>query len=798
MHRYPRWLAGVAVLALVAAACTAQPLDDPGIGAEASLTSIVYAADGSVLAEWHAGEDRVLVEYDEIPRHVLNAVVAIEDERYWTHSGVDLRALARAVIANVEAGEIVQGGSTITQQYLKNVLLTPEITLDRKIEEAALAVRLEVSLTKEQILERYLNTVYFGRGAYGIGTAAGKYFDKEIDDLTIAEGALLAGLIKSPSRTDPYNDPAAAIDRRRLVLQKMAELEFITEDEAIEANGRPLALAPPQPPDRARFPYFVEEVKRRLLDDPGLGVTATDRYNALFRGGLRIYTTLDPVIQEAAEVAVGSVLEEGGPSAALAAVDPRTGHVLALVGGRDFYDPDDPVAQFNLATQGRRQAGSAFKPFALAAALESGMTLDAVFEGGDEVTVQTDSGPWTVANYNGTTFPDLTLLEATVFSVNVVYARVIDVVGPERVAGIAEAAGITTNLEPFHSVGLGAQEVSVLDMASAYGTFAAGGTHVEPVMVTRIDTHDGVNLWEATPAVTTALERHVADGVTAALTEVVRRGTGQQAKIGRPAAGKTGTSQAHGDAWFVGYTPELSAAIWMGFAEGLIPMEPPTTTFAMTGGSYPALVWSRFAGAALTGVPYGQLAQADGTGLMTVQIDLSTGFLAGPLCPRASVQRIQVPVDAAPTVVCPIHNPAGMVELGSQAVPDVIGLHIGAAVELLEGFGYNVAVDWDEPGPLATGTIYGQEPSASFPAPPGSVVRLTVAGPEPGSVVPGVLGIPVADAVVALSDLGIAVDVRTEAEADPDDALRRSGLVWSQMPAVGTPLPTAVTIWVNP
>ncbi|MDX1450807.1 MAG: PASTA domain-containing protein, partial [Acidimicrobiia bacterium] len=287
-------------------------------------------------------------------------------------------------------------------------------------------------------------------------------------------------------------------------------------------------------------------------------------------------------------------------------------------------------------------------------------------------------------------------------------------------------------------------------------------------------------------------------GVTAALTEVVRRGTGQQAKIGRPSAGKTGTSQGHGDAWFVGYTPELVAAVWMGYPEGLIPMEPPATTFAVTGGSYPALVWSRFAGAALTGVAYGQLAEADTTGLVSVEVDLTTGFLAGPLCPRANVHRIQVPGDAVPTVICPIHNPTGLIELGSGEVPDVIGFSLGAAVELLEGFGYTVSVHWDEPGPLQPGTVYGQEPSASFPAPAGSVVRLTVAGPEPGTVVPGVLGIPVAEAVIRLQDLGIEVEVRTEAEADPEDALRRSGLVWSQMPAVGTPLPPSITIWANP
>lgn len=792
-----RWTFVLAVLGVLGSACDLQPLPDPGIG-ELGLTTVVYAADGSVLAEWHAEEDRALVTYEELPRHLIDAVVAIEDERYWQHPGVDLKAVARAVVANLGAREAIQGASTITQQYLKNVLLTPDVTIDRKLTEAALALRLEEGLSKEEILERYLNTVYFGNGAYGVGAAATHYFGKAVRRLTLAESALLAGLIRSPAVTDPYLDPEAALLRRRVVLDKMVELGWLERDVAEEADATPLRLQPPRPPEQARFPYFTEEVKRRLLDDLALGDTATDRYNMLFRGGLRIYTTIDPLVQQAAEEAVAAVLPEDGPAGALAAVAPRTGYVLALVGGSDFYDPDDPVAQFNLATQGRRQTGSAFKPFVLAAALQEGVGLDTVFPAGRSVVIQTPSGPWRVENYGGSAFPNLTLLEATVFSVNAVYARLVDRVGPVRVVSVAKAAGITTDLQPFHSIALGAQEASPLDMASAFGTFASEGIHIQPILVTGIETHDGVNLYEPVPVVDQAFSREVAQGVTAALTEVVRRGTARRALIGRPVAGKTGTSQEHRDAWFVGYTPELAAAVWVGFPEGQIEMTPPATPFTITGGSWPAEIWAAFAAAALGSTPYGQLATVDAQGQVTVEVDTSTGFIAGPFCPREHVQRIRMPADAVPTVVCPVHNPQGVVEVGSGTVPDVIGHHLGAAVELLEAAGFTARVEWQDGGPLAQGTVFNQTPSPGFPAQRGSPVRLVVAGPEPGSVIPSLVGFPVAQAVAELDAIGVAAEVRIESEANPDDARRRRSVVWKQQPAPGAPAEGTVILWANP
>ena len=592
-----RWLSGVVGLVMLATACTVEPLDDPGLGAGA-LTTVVHAADGSILAEWHAGEDRKVVALEEVPIRVHDAVIAIEDERFWEHPGVDLRAMARAMVANYRADQVVQGGSTITQQYLKNVVLTPEVTVDRKVEEVVMALQLEEGLGKEQILERYLNTVYFGHGADGIGTAALRYFRKTLDDLTVAEGAMLAGLIQAPSRNDPFDDPLPAIRRRDVVLNKMVELGWLDLNRGAQAVGESLTLRERVADPIA--PHFVEEVKQRLLADPALGATYEDRYDALFTGGLRVYTTLNPNAQDAATSAIRDIIPASDPEASLVALDPRNGHVLAMVGGRAFGG-DTQWAQFNLATQAHRQPGSAFKPFVLAAALENGWTLETMLEGGSSVSIDTDSGPWVVQNYNEAVFPNLTLAEATVFSVNVVFARLIDLVGPADVVDAARRAGITTELQPFHSLALGAQEVTVLDMASAYGTFAAHGMHVDPIFVTAIEDADGVNIYQAVETGTQVLDRQITETVTAALAEVVQRGTGQQARIGRAMAGKTGTSQNHHDAWFVGYTPEMATAVWVGFPDALRPLEFPATPFSITGGTWPANIWSRFSAAALWG-----------------------------------------------------------------------------------------------------------------------------------------------------------------------------------------------------
>jgi 1A family penicillin-binding protein len=794
----PRRTAGVLVIALIAAACSVEPIEDPGIGA-GGLSSTVYAADGSVLTYFHAGEDRVLVTYDDLPTDLVNAVVAIEDQRFWLHGGIDAQAVARAVQTNYEAGEIIEGGSTITQQYVKNVLLSPEVSLDRKLEEAALAIALEETLTKEEILERYLNTVYFGNGAYGIAAAAKRYFDKTPAELTLAESATLAGMIQDPPFYDPYENPNAVLARRTTVLDKMVELGWLDQTSAAIAEGTDLVVQPRGNADLMRFPYFTEEARRRLLADPALGDTPEERFELLHHGGLHIYTTIDPAAQMAAEAAINSVLPDTGPAAALVAIDPRNGHVIALVGGRDYYDPLDPVAQFNLATMGLRQPGSSFKVFTLAAALEAGIGLDAQFVGGRAITIDTPTGKWRVMNYNNLKFPNLTLGEATVFSVNTVYAQVIDIVGPERVAEIASVSGISTPIDPLHSLALGTQEVTVLDMASAYSTFAAGGLHIEPAFVTRIEDAEGNVIYESVPTARRVLDSEIADQVTAALTEAVRRGTGQQAKIGRPVAGKTGTTEGHYDAWFVGYTPELVAAVWVGYPQGDHPLESPYTPYTITGGSWPAQIWARFASGTLSGVPYSELPDVDNDDLVPVDIDLSTGFLAGPLCPRSHVATIYVRPEEAPTALCPIHNPDGMPNLVPGTVPAVTELDLADAVSLLEAAGYEITAQWVGAADRVPGTVMVQYPAAGSDLATGSTVQLTVVGPEPGSTIPQVIGLPVEEAVRRLGRLGLASEIIVAAEPDEERAEERSGLVWLQTPAADIPADVGtVVLRVNP
>ncbi|MCJ7725438.1 MAG: PASTA domain-containing protein, partial [Acidimicrobiia bacterium] len=438
------------------------------------------------------------------------------------------------------------------------------------------------------------------------------------------------------------------------------------------------------------------------------------------------------------------------------------------------------------------------KPFVLAAALEAGYRLDDVFVGGAETIVPGEYGPWTVTNHEQATYPDLTLREATVFSVNTVYANLITALGPQQVVDLAQDAGIATGLQPLPSLALGAQEVSVLDMASAYGSFATGGIHVEPVFITRVEDADGNVIYEPVPNVTEAMSASVADRVTSVLTETVRRGTGQQAKIGRPTAGKTGTTEAHHDAWFVGYTEEMVAAVWIGFPEGNRPLMAPYTPYTITGGTWPAQVWSRFAIGALSGVPYGALTTGTGDDLISAEIDTSTGFLAGPLCPRSRVASIHLHPDAVPTVICPIHNHDGIDAVSPGVVPDVGGAPLADAVALLEAAGYGIGLSWAEAPGRSAGQVLFQVPAAGTALGAGSSVSLTLAGPEPGTVVPDVLGMDVEAARTALRKSGLAVVVRLEAESNPHDAAQRINTVWAQQPSAGSPPGGSVTIWANP
>jgi hypothetical protein len=483
-----RRLCLVLALALAGSGCAYRV--DIARPAALAETTKVFAADGSLITTLHAEQDREEVTLAQVSPVLVAAVLAIEDSRFFAHKGVDLRAVARALRRNAEAGEVREGGSTITQQYVKNVLLDPKQTVHRKMREAVMAIQLERTHTKEAILEGYLNRIYFGNGAYGVQAAAQLYFHKPASDVTLAEGALLAGLIQAPEGYDPYTNPDAALARRQVVLDRMRQLGSAPGSDITTAEAAPLGVGTRKPSD-SRYPagYFVERVKQFILNDERFGATPADRRRLLFEEGLRIRTTVDLRIQQEAEEAVKAVLPNPAtdPSGAVVVLDPSNGFVRALVGGRDFFG-SEPEAKFDLATQGMRQTGSSFKPIVLAEALAQGISPEKVYEAPATLTVPMPAGqaPWVVSNYEGEGGAPESLVDATVHSVNTVYAQLIQEVGPQKAIDMAHTLGIGGPLQPFPSAVLGSNEVSVLDMASAYSTFAADGMHADPVFVTEI------------------------------------------------------------------------------------------------------------------------------------------------------------------------------------------------------------------------------------------------------------------------------------------------------------------------
>lgn len=622
-----------------------QTLPDLESGRESvdtARTSVVYASDGSVLAEWHGEQDRTVVRFEDIPPHVRNAVVAIEDERFYRHNGVDTEAILRALRVNSASGEVRQGGSTITQQLVKILFTDGERTVTRKIKEVLLAYELEAKADKDDVLETYLNTVYFGNGAYGIESASRHYFGKPASSLSIAEGAMLAGVIRSPSRYNPIEDPAKAKDRRDLVIDKMREQGFITVEEARVAARSAVKLAPPRDvPNEA--PFFVEYVKRDLIDRLGA--------DKVYEGGLRVYTTLDPNMQHAAERAARMLSKQDDPEVAIAAVRHGDGGVLAMVGGRDFKKN-----QFNLAAQGLRQPGSAFKTFVLVAALEDGIRPQRVFSAAP-YSVRVKDGIWNVQNYeNARTSGSLTLQAATNWSVNAVYARLIMEVGPKKVADVAKRMGIVTPVDPNPAIALGGltRGVSPLEMASAYGTLANNGMRVTPHGIVRVTDDKGRPVYEPKILSERAVSRSVAVQTSLMLHEVVERGTGTEARMGRWAAGKTGTTQSYRDAWFVGWSGDVATAVWVGYPKAQVDMTN-VHGIKVTGGSFPARIWARFMKAAMVEsakpvTPTSLSPQSQG---VLVKVCEDSMALANRRCPRTV--EIYLAPESVPQKTCELH-----------------------------------------------------------------------------------------------------------------------------------------------
>jgi penicillin-binding protein 1A len=523
------------------------------------------------------------VPLNKLPRHVTQAFLAIEDRRFYSHHGIDPIGLARALIANIVRRGVSQGGSTITQQLAKNLFLTQERTLTRKVQEAALALWLERKYSKPQILELYLNRVYFGAGAYGIEAAAQRYFEKPAQRLTVAEAAMLAGIVRSPSRLAPSRNPHGAERRAQLVLAAMVDMKFIGDDAAKVALMQPAHAI--KPGGAGSVGYAADWITD-VLDDL-IGRIEQD---------IVVETTIDPALQAAAERALTEELARSGDKAgvgqgAIVAMSPD-GAVRALVGGRNYAD-----SQFNRAVSARRQPGSAFKPFVYLTAIERGLSPETVR---DDKPIALRG--WQPENYNREYFGPVTLKQALAMSLNTVSVRLTLEFGPAAVVRTAHRLGIASKLEPNASIALGTSEVSVLELVAAYATFANGGMAVAPHVVERVRATSGNVLYRRRPGnLGRIVEPRTIAMMNAMMQETLATGTARKAELpGWPAAGKTGTSQDFRDAWFVGYTGHLVAGVWLGNDDG-------APTRKITGGGLPVEIWSRFMRPAHQGVPVAAL-----------------------------------------------------------------------------------------------------------------------------------------------------------------------------------------------
>jgi penicillin-binding protein 1A len=607
------------------------------------------AADGMVLATYGDlyGEHQAL---RSLPPHLPQALIATEDRRFYSHFGIDPLGLARATFANLRAGRTVQGGSTLTQQLAKNVFLSSSRTLKRKVQELMLAFRLERRFSKDQILEMYLNRVYFGAGAYGVEAAAQRYFDKPAAKLTLGESAMLVGLLKAPSRLAPTGNIKSAQSRAAQVLRNMAEAGFITPEAATAAIAKPTQLARsrlPLPNARYFADWVIEEVYQLVGRD---------------HQDLTVWTTLDSRLQGGAERAVGTLMDREGEKqdvdqAALVALAPD-GAVRAMIGGRDYLD-----SAFNRATQARRQPGSAFKPIVFLTALEQGIRPDDEFvDGPIEV-----SG-WKPRNYDGQYHGTMTLREAVARSINTVAVQVDEKVGRDKVIETARRLGITSDLKPHPSLALGAFEVGVLELTAAYAAFVNGGYAVQPYGVIEIRDSQNTVLFrrETGGAYAHMIGGEALGDLNELLRGVVERGTGRAAQIGRPVAGKTGTTSDYRDAWFIGYTPDLVSAVWVGNDDN-------SPTRKVSGAGLPAQIWRSFMADAMKGLPVSELPQAPSRGFSLPSLwDRIVGSFGGG-SPAPGRNTPSAPPPPPRSVIEPAAPPANMPTVQPQtAEPQMI------------------------------------------------------------------------------------------------------------------------------
>ncbi len=768
-----------------------------------SRVSRIYADSGELLADLHDGRNSEPIPYEQVPEVMVHAILAAEDSDFFEHEGIDFSAIFSAAIDNI-LYDTTRGGSTITQQVVKNVFVGDEVSIRRKVNEAFIAAELERRFPKERILEYYMNSVYFGSGAYGVKTAAEEFFDKPLSRVEIHEAAALAVQVRNPSLYNPRLRPEITLERRNQVIDEMADNEWITERQAEAAKKRPLDVVD-TPIRRGPAEHVVAEVKKQLLysdDFAFLGATFEERKKAVFGcpaddveceggGGLQVYTTIDLGLQNTANEVLHSWLpllpyEENlaacaalfpdyaekesfyatyaethscRPTGAISMVDNGTGAVKVMASGLPFE-----FNQFDLAIQGRRNTGSAAKPLGLVAALENGFTMGHFFPANSPMDLECPyiCGPdgshtWRVRGGSGGA---VSLDTATYASTNVVYAQLSLAVGPDKIVDTARRMGITeAELEPVPSIVLGSSSVSTLEMASAYSNFATNGVHADDYIVDRIIDHNGSVLYEHTPEITQVADPAIFAAARKSLEKVPTIGTGTRANIGRPAGGKTGTHQSYLDAWYVGFTPEYSTAVWVGYEAEQIPLRNVvingTRYSQVFGGTVPAPIWGDFMTRVMADLPVSQ-------------------FPEDP----PNIRDYEVPPPAI--------------------VPVVVGLDQDAAVQALAAAGLRAEV-LSVPSLDPIGTVINQSVSPGAEVRQGSAVIIYVStGETPTAAVPNFIGLTFDEAVELVKEIemasGVKINLFQQTVVVEDSAL--VGRIVSSTPPPGTTITASGTVTV--
>ncbi|TEB14845.1 Penicillin-binding protein 1A [Pelotomaculum sp. FP] len=699
--------AGCVLAAVLFTSIRDLPVISPG-ALESGASTMIYDKDGNLVTNVGL-KNSVPVDLEEIPDNVKNAFLAIEDPAFYQHHGISIRGIARAAWSDLISRQIVEGGSTITQQLVKVSFLSLDQTLKRKIQEVILAFQVERRYTKDEILEMYLNNTFFGQGAYGIQAAAQTFFGKDVSELTLEEGALLAGLPQAPSAYNPFKiytlegqekekQINTVISRRNAVLNSMVKNNFISQEQANQAKDTELKLDTNEVSQRQYpYPYFLDYVTEQLIEKYGEA--------EVFKGGLKVYTSLDPKIQLIAEAAMSrssnfpsSSADANGvmqPQGAAVVIDPDTGHIVALVGGREHTQK----RSWNRASQTTRQPGSAFKPIAA-----YGPAIEYLGRGAASVVddVPVSYGSYSPRNSDGVFRGLLTLREALTRSVNIVAVKLLNDTGINNAVRFASGLGI--NLDPdVHglSMALGGlhEGVTPLQMAAAYGAFANHGVYIEPTAIIRVEKADGIILDQHVSKQRSAMKATTAYLITDMLRSVIQSGTGTGAQIGRPAAGKTGTTDEGKDIWFVGYTPELTAAVWIGY-------DTPTSMPQAYGGMYPAKIWQEIMSKALSGLPVQDFNRP--AGVISATVDSKSGLLPGPNTPADSLVTDLFAEGTVPTEQDNVHVfvevCAASGQLPNQYCPDRI-------IKPLIKLPYPVpatVLDYAQRVPTETCTIHGQ------------------------------------------------------------------------------------------